>query len=293
MSSLDGLLEDCPVIDLDEQESLQESTLSRYSLLVLLSGQLELENGATDLPKSIVTGDYVGGLNPKSGFPGLSAYRAVEASQILAFDDDLLNSLLMVSHSAAVNLSALAMEQLKHITPANDARPAPAKAPPKINALPAPKLHDAEWLEELLDRQIIRSLTDQEPLSLAILEIDCAEEYRQKHGDESIEYVSNSVAHCILDNVRPGDMVARIDEEHFVVVLPRASVKDARRPAGRLSREIAQTEIVIPNDLTLPAVSVSIGICQLHAMVGSEKFVGEGIDALQRAKVNGPGSISD
>lgn len=293
VDSLDGLLDDCPVIDVDENQLLADVLFKDYSLLVLLSGRLEMSEATDLLPKTVTAGDYVGGLNACTINPAIFNYQAAQATQVLAFDDEMLNSLMMVSHSAAVNLSALAMEQLRHIPAANDSNSAGGQAAPAIEPLPAPVLHDAQWLEEMLDRQIIRSLTDQEPLSLAILEIDNTSEYMAKHGDESLPYVSNSVAHCIVDNVRPGDMVARIDESHFVVVLPRATAKDARRPAGRLSREIAQTEIVIPNDCTLPPVSISVGITQLKAMVGAEKFVAEGIEALQRANVNGPGSISD
>lgn len=296
--NLDGLLDDCPILDLEQQQVLGDAIYNEYSLLILLSGQLEMEAGSETMPKTVNAGDYIGGLNPQLSCPMISSYRATQPSQVLAFDDDMLKSLMMVSHTAAVNLSALAMEQMKHLPVANDAvQAAPvdteAAKPVVTKSLPAPQLHDAQWLEELLDRQIIRSLTDQEPLSLAVLEIDGMSAYLEKHGEEAKEYVSNNVAHCILDNVRPGDMVARIDEEHFVVVLPRASVEDARRPAGRLSREIAQTEVVIPNDCTLPAVSVSIGISQLKAMVGAEKFVADGIEALGRATDKGPGSISD
>jgi len=293
LAHLDGLLDDYPVFDIDEQQTLDEIILNDYALLVLLSGQLELGQGSELLAKTVNSGDYIGGLNACISNPAIFSYRAVQPSRVLAFDDEMLKSLMMVSHSAAVNLSALAMEQLKHLPAANNNKAAPAKAAPVVSSLPAPKLHDAAWLEELLDRQIIRSLTDQEPLSLVVLEIDNTGEYMARHGAESLDYVSNSVAHSILDNVRPGDMVARIDEEHFVVVLPRATAKDARRPAGRLSREISQTEIVIPNDCTLPAVSVSIGIAQLKAMVGAEKFVAEGINSLSRAREMGPGSISD
>lgn len=293
LANLDGLLEDYPVFELDEQQSLDEVILNDYALLVLLSGRLELGQGSELLAKTVTAGDYIGGLNACVCTPTIFTYRAVQPSRVLAFDDEMLKSLMMVSHSAAVNLSALAMEQLKHLPAANDSKASPKKSTPAVGSMPAPKLHDAAWLEELLDRQIIRSLTDQESLSLIVLEIDNTGAYMARHGAESLDYVSNSVAHCILDNVRPGDMVARIDEEHFVVVLPRATAKDARRPAGRLSREISQTEIVIPNDCTLPAVSVSIGIAQLKAMVGAEKFVAEGIDALGRARVSGAGSISD
>lgn len=295
LTNVDELLEDCPVIDLDEGQAIPDSVFCDYSLLVLLAGRLELTGVESTLPEVLTSGDYIGGLNPKASSPQAAAYRVTQPSQVLAFDDEMLKSLMMVSHSAAVNLSALAMEQLKKLPAANQAMaaPAPEVAAPTINSLPAPKLHDAQWLEELLDRQIIRSLTDREALSLAVLSIDNTAEYMEKHGDESLDYVSNTVAHCILDNVRPGDMVARIDAEHFVVVLPRATAKDARHPAGRLCRQIAQTDVVIPDDCTLPAVTVSVGISQLKAMVGAEKFVAEGVEALGRANQKGPGSISD
>ena len=298
IANIEDLLEECPVISLDEQQTLSESLITDYSLFVLLSGRLELSGDAGSLPAVVTAGDYVGGLNPGLMASNMSTYRAMQRSQLLAFNEDMLRSLMMVSHSAAVNLSVLAMDQLKHLPAANDsgtAQPVVATeaAPVATDALPAPKLHDAKWLEELLDRQIIRSLTDQEPLSLAVLEIDNTAAYMEKHGEASLDYVSNSVAHNILDNVRPGDLVARIDAEHFVIVLPKASIEDARLPAERLSKMVAKTEIVIPNDCTLPPVTISAGITQLKAMVGAEKFVTEGIDALGRANESGPGSISD
>jgi diguanylate cyclase (GGDEF)-like protein len=292
ISNIESLLEECPIYSLDEQQQLPQTELRDYSLLVLLSGRLELSQNAPGVAEVVTAGDYIGGLNPLGSWKKLSNYQAIQSSRVIAFDDEMLKSLTMVSHSAAVNLSALAMDQLKRQPAANDA-PASADEVATGNSLPAPKLHDAQWLEELLDRQIIRSLTDQEPLSLAVLEIDNIDSYLEKHGDEALKYVSNSVAHSILDNVRPGDLVARIDDLHFVVVLPRAGANDSFRPAERLVDKISRSEVDIPDDCTLPPVTVSIGLAQLKAMIGAEKFVAEGIDALQRAKEKGPSSISD
>lgn len=292
ISNIESLLEECPIYSLEEQQSLPQAELCGYALLVLLSGRLELSQKASDVSEVVTAGDYIGGLNPLGSWQKLSNYQAIQSSRVIAFDDEMLKSLTMVSHSAAVNLSALALEQLKRQPAANDAI-APSDEVTTGNSLPAPKLHDAQWLEELLDRQIIRSLTDQEPLSLAVLQIDNVDAYLEKHGNEALKYVSNSVAHSILDNVRPGDLVARIDDQHFVVVLPRAGAKDAFRPAERLVDKISRAEVDIPDDCTLPPVTVSIGLTQLKAMVGAEKFVAEGIEALQRAKEKGPSSISD
>jgi diguanylate cyclase (GGDEF)-like protein len=289
ISNIESLLEECPIYSLEEQQSLPQSELSGFSLLVLLSGRLELADKAAEAPDVVTAGDYIGGLNPLGSWQKLSNYQAIQSSRVIAFNDEMLKSLSMVSHSAAVNLSVLAMDQLKRQPAANDTPEVVTSA----NSLPAPKLHDAKWLEELLDRQIIRSLTDREALSLAVLEIDNVGPYLEKHGDEALKYVSNSVAHSILDNVRPGDLVARIDDQHFVVVLPRAGSKDAFRPAERLVENISRTPVDIPDDCTLPPVTVSIGLAQLKAMVGAEKFVAEGIEALQRAKEKGTGSISD
>jgi len=298
INNIESLLEECPVFALKKAETLAKGKLSGYSLLVLLSGQLESQDDSAGIAKTVTAGDYIGGLNPVFSWSQLSNYRAIQDSRVMAFDDEMLQSLAMVSHSTAVNLSALAMEQLKHRPAANDVTQLPAPGAPidvaatASRSLPAPKLHDAKWLEELLDRQIIRSLTDREPLSLAVLEIDNVKAYLNKHGEEALDYISNSVAHSILDNVRPGDLVAKIDEVHFVVVLPRASEKDAFRPAERLVAHISKNEVEIPNDCTLPPVSVSIGLAQLKAMVGAEKFVSEAIEALERAKEKGPNSIS-
>lgn len=296
MVTIEDLLDECRVISLDEQQTLPRTALSDYTLFVLLSGRLELATPTSNLPPVVTAGDCVGGLNPGLTNPGVASYQAMQPSRLLAFDDDLLRSLMMVSHSAAVNLSTLAMEQLKRL-PATEKestqQPVATEQAAPVDVQPAPKLHDAGWLEELLDRQIIRSLTDQEPLSLAVIEIDDTKTYLAEHGQDSLGPVSNSVAHCILDNVRPGDLVARIDAEHFVVVLPKASITDARLPAERLREVMAKTGIVIPDGSVLPPVTISVGLTQLKAMVGAEKFVAEGVDALGRARESGPGGIAD
>ena len=293
ISNIESLLEECPIYSLDKEQSLPQAELEGYSLLLLLSGRLELSSKAPGMADVVTAGDYIGGLNPLGSWKKLSNYQAIQSSRVIAFDDEMLKSLTMVSHSAAVNLSVLAMDQLKHQPAANDTSPVQEAEFVSASSLPAPKLHDAKWLEELLDRQIIRSLTDREPLSLAVLEIDSVKSYLDKHGDESLKYISNSVAHSILDNVRPGDLVARIDDVHFVVVLPKAGAKDAFRPAERLVDKIQRAQVEIPNDLTLPPVTVSVGLAQLKAMVGAEKFVAEAVEALERAKQKGPCSISD
>jgi len=294
------LLGECPVISINEDQFLSECTDAENSLLILLSGRLEQQHAASNLPAVVTAGDYVGGLNGYM-FNALVGYKAIQPCRLLALNEDMLKSLAMVSHSAAVNLSALAIEQFKRMSVANDASSSAAnnlQASPEPRAestsetLPHAKLHDAKWLEELLDRQIIRCRMDMEAISLAVLEIDDMDLYREKHGDESTPYVSNTVAHTILANVRPGDLVARIDEEHFVVVLPKATLEDSKIPAQRLATRIAEAVVSIPNDCTLPAVTVSIGIAELKAMIGAEKFVEQGVMALGRARDQGPNSIS-
>ena len=301
--NVEDLLNDCPVIIIDEGQHLSDHTDPQYSLLILLSGRLEQKNAASPVPVVVTAGDYVGGLNGYM-FNSLAGYEAIQTSRLLALNEEMLKSLAMVSHSAAVNLSALAIEQFKRMSAANDTvapvvaepaeapQPEVAEAAPAAEPLPHVKLHDAKWLEELLDRQIIRCRMDMEAISLAVLEIDDMDLYREKHGDESVPYVSNTVAHTILSSVRPGDLVARIDDEHFVVVLPKATLEDSRNPAERLATRISRAEVHIPNDCTLPAVTVSIGIAELKAMIGAEKFVGQGVEALGRARKQGSNTIS-
>lgn len=304
IANIEDLLNDCPVISIGEEQFLADHANPEHSLLILLSGRLEQQQAESGLPSVVTAGDYVGGLNGYM-FNSLSGYRAIQDSRLLALDEDMLKSLAMISHSAAVNLSALALEQFKRMSATDEilaSIPAPvlAEKPPMVSSeattsaetLPHGQLHDAKWLEELLDRQIIRCRMGMEAISLAVLEIDGMDIYREKHGDESVPYVSNTVAHTILASVRPGDLVARIDDEHFVVVLPQATLEDSKIPAQRLSTRIAKAVVNIPNDCTLPAVTVSIGIAELKAMIGAEKFVEQGVRALGRAREQGPDSIS-
>jgi len=59
--------------------------------------------------------------------------------------------------------------------------------------------------------------------------------------------------------IRDSDIVARLDDDRIIVVLPRALIRDAWKLACKICRTVETTPTLLPE---LPVLTVSIGVAE-------------------------------
>lgn len=297
VSRVEHLLEQGKSTLLPAGSTLDQAKLPANSLLILLSGRLEYQSATAVPPLVITAGDYIGGMHfgPVDNLP---PYKAFQDCRLLVLDEKILVDLADTSHAIARNLMFLALHQLKHQGASHDDL---TTRPDAINdddcdkachLHPLTGLHTDTWLENALTRQIIRSRSQQRPLSVMALEIDGLGKYRKEFGKTAAEQALKSVASLSLKLLRPDDIVAHVSKNRIVISLPGTSTADASIPAERLREAIAAHTIEIPGECVLPPVTVTIGITELKAMVSANKLVDDAIETLVQGQARGNNHIT-
>lgn len=148
--------------------------------------------------------------------------------------------------------------------------------------------------DEYMDLEWRRNLRNHTSLSLVLLDLDHFRTFEGRYGRSAMEdallQVGQSLEGCIL---RAGDLVARLGEGRFAVVLPETDTIGAVAVAERLRAEVAALQIPHEDSRTEPTLTVSVGV---HARVpeapeGLPDFLAEAERRLTQAKARGRNQV--
>jgi diguanylate cyclase (GGDEF)-like protein len=115
--------------------------------------------------------------------------------------------------------------------------------------------------DQTLEREWLRALRADEPLSLLMIDVDNFKSYNDRYGHPQGDLCLQHVTRALVDTCkRPADLVARYGGEEFVVLLPQTSRLGARFMAKKVLDTVAGAGIVHNSSQTTHYLSVSIGI---------------------------------
>jgi diguanylate cyclase (GGDEF)-like protein len=118
-------------------------------------------------------------------------------------------------------------------------------------------LHDATFLSAVLPFALGQALRHREPLSLLCVAIDRLAGIQELMGRAAVDPLVRRVGETVAALLRSSDIVARLDDDRIVAILPRATGKDALFVAERIRRDVADKHRAAT---VVPAVTVSIGV---------------------------------
>lgn len=116
-------------------------------------------------------------------------------------------------------------------------------------------------LDEFLQKECLRSVRDDSPLSVILIDIDFFKPYNDHYGhlagDECLRKVARGMDEVVQ---RASDLVARYGGEEFSVVLPNTDLKGAIRIATELLEKIRA--LGVPHEYSKAAdiVTISLGV---------------------------------
>lgn len=135
-------------------------------------------------------------------------------------------------------------------------------------------------LKELLAENVSESA----PLSVLFTDVDRLREINELLGFRVGDGILKAVVSTISQTLRPNDMIGRIKEDLFGIILPDTGSENAFIIAERIRREIAGKDIR-PDQVP---VTVSIGSATVHSSGDDlDLIVNKAYEALQRSRDNG------
>lgn len=144
--------------------------------------------------------------------------------------------------------------------------------------------------DQVLEQEWCRLAREQQPLSLAIGDIDFFKAYNDTCGHPAGDDCLRQVAHILQQAIkRPADLVARYGGEEFAIILPNTDALGAQTVAQEIRTQLEQFRLPHPGSLVNDHVTVSLGIAtMIPSLNQSPGILVEKADyALLQAKAQG------
>jgi diguanylate cyclase (GGDEF)-like protein len=122
------------------------------------------------------------------------------------------------------------------------------------------ELANRRRFDELFAAEWQRAQRSGEPLSLAILDIDCFKQYNDLYGHPAGDRVLRAVSRTAAAHMRrPADLAARYGGEELALLLPNTDAVQARHVVDGICQAIAEQAIPHAASLAAPMLTVSVG----------------------------------
>jgi diguanylate cyclase (GGDEF)-like protein len=129
------------------------------------------------------------------------------------------------------------------------------------------------------------------PLALIVLDLDHFKRVNDLHGHAVGDRVLIETARVLQEISRRGDLVSRWGGEEFILLLPGASLDEARPIAHRIRDELARQAVPAGDDTV--SVRASFGLAALRDQESLEALIDEADQWLYQAKQEGRNRIRD
>lgn len=132
------------------------------------------------------------------------------------------------------------------------------------------------------------------PLSLVILDLDNFRDVYQQHGKGAIKEILVEVGSVLLCESRDIDIVGRIGESRFLLLLPSTDLDGAQVMAERVFNNILERPFEVADAAVSVSMKISMGIssCPRGSIKSVEDFLNMAIRGLNDAKDQGSNKIS-
>ncbi|MBK9702985.1 MAG: diguanylate cyclase [Betaproteobacteria bacterium] len=150
-------------------------------------------------------------------------------------------------------------------------------------------LPNRRGLARAFESEAARSERRDEPLSLAVLDIDNFKSVNDTLGHQAGDLALVHLARVVRQALRPSDVIARFGGEEFVILLSDTRVDDAVKVMTRVQRELTKRFFLHNNEKVL--ITFSAGVAQRVVGESQDDLVERADRALYRAKEAGKNRV--
>jgi diguanylate cyclase (GGDEF)-like protein/PAS domain S-box-containing protein len=152
---------------------------------------------------------------------------------------------------------------------------------------PLTGLFNRQYMEEIFQHEMHRTLRHDAPLGVLMLDIDHFKDYNDTYGNAAGDTVLKTVGDFLLENQRGEDIICRYGGEEFIIILPDTALQESQKVAEKLRRTIHHIRFKhLGQNLREISISIGLASCPEHGR-STEKLIQAAEQALYRAKEAG------
>ncbi|HEY1150196.1 MAG TPA: GGDEF domain-containing protein [Pseudoduganella sp.] len=290
------LLASCPVMQVDEGEIVSDPQRAR--LYIVLRGALavsaDTRSGVSDGTISkVLPGESVGEQSVLDEEAGLSHITALEASEVLLVEAELVWKLIDNCNGVARNLLRLLSFRIRAANAQLRRRQKLGEFYRQLSMVDGlTSLYNRAWLNDALPSLLATAQDTQSPLSLVMIDIDHFKRFNDSHGHQLGDQALRTAAQVLSNALRPTDFAVRYGGEEMMVVLPdtpeNVAISVAERLCERMQRAIVFRDMRLP----LPHITASFGVASLEGGQDEQGLIANADAALYRAKEAGRNRVA-
>ena len=142
-------------------------------------------------------------------------------------------------------------------------------------------------LNEFIEDGIERFKSDNEPLSLMMIDLDHFKSINDNYGHGTGDEVLRMTGKLLKENFRTTDFICRYGGEEFCIVLPNTNFETMQELAERVRHVIEEAHIPITKDKRID-FTCSIGLATYNSNIcNSDTLIDQADTALYEAKQTG------
>lgn len=267
IEAIEYLLPECGIVRLAPNDTLLHRNSGNDNIYVVLDGALKvyLVNEGEDAVAAIGTGDCTGELSVIDGGAVSADVVAVRASTLLCIPQDILWSMVNVSHGVARNLLHILSGRVRgdnHLLVRNYQMQRAFEHAATVDALTG--LHNRRWLDDAFARQMTRCAEDGKTFCVIMIDVDLFKRINDTWGHVVGDQVLVQIAQTLANNIRPVDLVARYGGEEFALALPATDLDEAFMVGERLRRAVERLALPFMQGEAIPHLTISLGVTRRH-----------------------------
>jgi len=265
LDAIEGHLARCHEITVAAGKVLLETGKPNDNLYLVLAGTLQVHLQSLSKPPLVKLGPgaCAGELSILSQLEASAHVAAIEDSRLLVIPEDVLWSMINISHGVASNLLYILSGRVRQ---GNDRYYQCWQATRQfarfamVDALTG--LPNRRWLDEVLERQHRRCQQGAVPLTVIMLDVDRFKVFNDSHGHLAGDKALASLASVLRRHLRPTDLAARYGGEEFLIMMPGVSLEDALPICERLRADVASTPVAIGEGQEPGSITISLGAAE-------------------------------
>ena len=275
----------CAVVRIAGGNKVEDSLRAR--LYLVLKGALSVADADGTISR-VHRGESVGEQSVLDDTTNLSAITAVEDSELLVIEPDLVWKLIDESNGIARNLLRLMSFRIR-------AANAMVRRKQKLGEFyrqlsmndGLTGLYNRAWLNDVLPNLVASAHSASRPLSLVMIDLDHFKKFNDTHGHLGGDEALKSAAKVLQAALRPSDYAVRYGGEELMVILPETSENVALMVAERLCKRMQAAAVFPDMRIPLPHITASFGVARLGVGQNEHALIEAADAALYRAKEGG------